>query len=319
MTESAAAPASSEPRPHKQLFGIIMGFWHQHACVSTTTSGTKSGTCAAVLLLVGVIGVAPRALAQEPPTLTDDQILSRSLAELKNSQVFQQLDQYSFTKRISVEGHDKNGKILNHDEREYEFVPRPDGRYDVRLLSVKGAPPTEKELKQHEEAMRKEFAKSDAEVAEEKKKAQEENTMLSQDFLEYFDFKFTGREEWGGDPTYRIEFTPKSESAQLKEKKERILQNMGGQMWVHPGSYRILATEMHTLHNVKVWGGISGVDNLVSHVEYVQDADGNYLLKLDSAQWEIRVGFNKLRFLRKEEYSDYHKPEAKSAPTSTQP
>ena len=307
MTESAAAPAASGSAPHLQLLLIIMGFWK------------KSGPLTAALLLVGVMGVAHRGLAQEAPSLTDEQILSRSMAELKNSQVPQQLDQHSFTERISVENYDKNGKIINHDEREYEFVPRPDGRYDVRLLSVKGAPPSDKELKQHEQAMRKEFAKSDAEVVEQKKKFQEENTMLSRDFLECFDFKFAGRQEWGGDSAYRIDFVPKPGSAQPKEKKERILQKMGGQMWVHPGSFRILATEMHTLENIRIWGGISGVDNLVSRMEYIQDADGSYLLKLDSVQWETRVGLSKFRFSKKEEYSDYHRIETKSAPTTTTP
>ena len=76
---------------------------------------------------------------------------------------------------------------------------------------------------------------------------------------------------------------------------------------------------MHTLENIKVWGGISGIDNLASRMEYIQDVDGTYLLKLDSVQWETRVGFTKFRFSRKEEYSDYHKPEAKSAPATTPP
>lgn len=275
---------------------------------------------AAGIRWMGILAfLACAALAQEAPPLTDEQILSRSLAELKSSLVTPQLEHYSFTKRISVENHDKNGKILGHDEREYEFVPRPDGRFDVRLLSVKGAAPTEKELKQHEQVMRKELAKSEAKVAEEKRKAEEENTMLSRDFLDYFDFKYAGREGWGGGPAYRIEFTPKPESAQLKEKKERILRNLGGHMWVRPGSYRILGTEMHTLKNIKVWGGISGVDNLVTRMEYFQDAGGSYLLKLDSAQWELRVGFSKFRFSRKEEYSSYHRLETKSTPATTPP
>ena len=74
---------------------------------------------------------------------------------------------------------------------------------------------------------------------------------------------------------------------------------------------------MHTLKNIKVWGGISGVDNLATRTDYFQDTDGSYLLRLDSAQWEIRVGFSKFRFSRKEEYSSYHKLETKTAPTTT--
>jgi hypothetical protein len=69
MTESVAAPAFSEPMSHQQHLGIMMSFWHEHACVPAAMSGVKSGTRTAVRLLAGVMGVTPGALAQEPPTL----------------------------------------------------------------------------------------------------------------------------------------------------------------------------------------------------------------------------------------------------------
>ena len=259
------------------------------------------------------------ALAQEPPPLTDEQILSRSLTELKELEGSRQLDQYNFTKRISAENYDKNGKMTSHDEREYEFVRRPDGRYDVRLLSVKGAPPSEKELKQHDQAMRKELSKSLEQFAEEKKKAQEDDLMMSRDFLEYFDFKVSGREEWNGIPTFVIEFMPKADLSHLKEKRDRILRNMTGHMWVKQTNFRILATEMHSMKGIKVWGGISGIDHLISRMEYFQDADGIYLPSMDSAQWEIRVMLTRLGFSRKVELSKFSKAEFKPAAHAAQP
>jgi hypothetical protein len=126
VTESAAPPAFSEPTSHQQHLGILMSFWDEHACVSAAMSGVKSGTRAAVLLLAAVMGVAPVALAQEPPTLTNEQILSRSLADLKNSQVSQHLDQYSSTKRTSVERHEQiaGRSILLSHQREKEVSSR---------------------------------------------------------------------------------------------------------------------------------------------------------------------------------------------------
>ena len=250
------------------------------------------------------------ALAQEPPALTDDQILVRCLAELKNALVPQELEHYSFTKRVTAESLDKNGNIKHQSQAEFELVPRPDGRVVMRLLSVNGAPPSEKELRQVEKQTSKELAMSDEEFEKEKRKARESNTMLSGEFLQEFDFKYAGRENWTGTPAFRIEFAPKPKGAQPQADEGKILRKMAGQLWVSQSSFRILATEMHNIETVKIWLGYSGIDHIVDRVEYLPATDGPYLPKVDSVQWEQRIGLmNRFRFSRKEEYSNFQKIE----------
>lgn len=256
---------------------------------------------------------------QEPPALSDEEILSRCLAEMKNSQVFQSLDGYSFTKHVTMEQLNPKGKSLDKDDRAYEFTPRPDGKTDVRLLAVKGAPPTSKELKQHEKEMHKELSKSDRQREEEKKKAQDENTFISEDFLQIYDFKLAGREAWNGVPAFRIEFTPKSEIAPLKVKSDKLLGHSAGNLWVNQASFRILATEMHTVESIKVWGGFAGaINSLVTRTEYFGDA-GPYLPKLNTAELEMRVLLAKTKIVYNEEYSNFRKLDAKPPATTTPP
>jgi hypothetical protein len=261
------------------------------------------------------------ASAQEPPALTDEQILSRSLAELKNSQVFTAMDQYSFTKHITQDLYHKNGKPIYHDDREYEYTPRPDGKTDIRLLSVKGSPPSDKELKQHEKEMHKMLSRSDQKVAEDKKKAQEEDTLLSEDFLNVYDFKLAGREEWKTVPAFLIEFTPKAEKIQVKVKSAKLLYKMAGHMWVSQNGFRILATEMHTLEGgIKVWGGFAGaINRFVARTEYSADTGGSYLPQLNSVDMDLRILLAKQRFTAKEEFGNFRKLNTKPAASATAP
>lgn len=258
---------------------------------------------------------------QEPPGLSDEQILSRCLGEMKNTQVFQSLDGYSFTKHVSMDQLNmRSGKSLFKDDRVYEFTPRPDGKTDVRLVAVKGAPPTPKQLKQHEKEMHKELSKSDEQREMEKKKAEDENTFLSEDFLLLYDFKLAGREAWNGVPAFRIELTPKSEKAPLKVKSDKLLRHTAGSMWMNQASFRVLATEMHTVESIKVWGGFAGaINNLVTRTEYSADASGPYLPKLNTAEVEMRVLLAKMKIVSTEEYSNFHKLDAKPPAATTPP
>jgi hypothetical protein len=259
--------------------------------------------------------------AQEPPTVTDEQILTRSLAELKNSQVFTAMDQFSFTSHVTQDQYNKNGKSLFHDDRVYEYTPRADGKTDIRLVLVKGSPPSEKELKQHEKEMRKMLSRSDQKVAEDKRKSQEEDTLLSQDFLIVYDFKLAGREEWKNVPAFLIEFTPKTEKAQVKLKSDKLLYKMAGRMWVSQNGYRILATEMHTLEGgIKVWGGFAGaINRLVVRTEYSADTSGSYLPQLNSVEMDLRILLAKQSLTAKEEFSNFKKLITKPAAIATTP
>jgi len=262
--------------------------------------------------LVVLAILSPAVHLQEPPAPTEDQTFARCLAEFKV--VRTSLTAYSFTKHITAERHEKNGKVAHHEEREYGYVPRPDGRFDIRLLTVNGAPPTEKELKEHEKQMNKEFSKSPEQVAEDKKKAEEEDTSISEDFFDYFDFKPAGRDQWNGKAAFLLDFSPKAEIAELKDKNKKLLRSMAGRAWVSEGEFRLLCVEMHNVKSVKIWGGLSGVDHFSVRTEYIPAASGPYLPKSETSQWGLHVGFSNLgTFSRAEEYSNFQKVEVKPA------
>ena len=91
---------------------------------------------------------------------------------------------------------------------------------------------------------------------------------------------------------------------------------MAGHMWFSQSRFRILGSEMHNLESIKSFGGLSGADHIIQRTEYFPTTSGPYMPKVDSVEWELRIGlFNKFRFSRKEEYSNFQMVETKSTVT----
>jgi hypothetical protein len=241
--------------------------------------------------------------AQETSPSKPDEMVRRALAD--QQRMTDLLDKYTFTKHIVSESSNGKGKVTGHEERVYSYAPCGP-KTCITLVSVNGAPPKPKELKEHQKAMEKEWDRRAKKSPEERQKEEDEDLFLSRDFLAVYDFSSLGNELHKGTATQVVEFTPKEEKVQIAEKNNKILTKMAGRLWIAEVDQKIVATEMHMVKPIKVWGGFAGaIKDMTVQEEYLVDADGVYLPKRNAVELELRILLSTGRLKVVEEYSDF--------------
>jgi hypothetical protein len=251
-----------------------------------------------------VLGLTFVASAQEKAAPNAPELVRKALGNAGRS--LDLLDKYSYTKHQVTESYDLKGKLLRRDEWTVAFTPC-EGKTCTTLLSHNGAPPSAKELKEHDKEMRKAWEKQAKQTPEDKRKEEDDDVMLSQDFLEIFTFVLSGRESYKEQPAYIIEFTPKAEKAELKAHESKVLARMAGRLWISEKEEKVLAVEMHMIKPIKVWGGIAGaIDTMKVLSDYVVSEAGEYLPRRVDTEMDVRLGFtSKVRLKISEEYTDF--------------
>jgi hypothetical protein len=256
--------------------------------------------------------------AQETSAPKADELVRHALAD--QQRVLDLLEKYSYTKHISSESSNMKGKVTGHEERVYAYAPcgaQPGlaglkfagSKTCITLVSVNGAPPKPRELKEHEKEVQKEWEKRAKQSAADRQKEEDDDLFLSKDFLAVYTFSSPVTELHEGTATLAVAFAPKSEDVKLADKNSKILTKMAGRMWIAEVDRKIVSLEMHMVKPIKVWGGFAGAINDMSvQQEYLVDANGMYLPKKQAMEMELRILFSKARLKVTEEYSDFKAP-----------
>lgn len=248
---------------------------------------------------------------QQIPEPKPDELVRRALANQHSMNEL--LSKYSYAKRIVSVSSNAHGKVTAREDRVYNYAPCGT-KTCIALVSVNGAPPKPKELKEHEKAVQKEQEKEAKKSAADRKKEEDEDLFLNKDFLTVYDFSSPGTELLKGTASVVVEFAPKPETVALAAKSDKILTKLAGRMWIAEVDGKIVATEMHMVKPIKVWGGFAGaIKNMVVQQEYLVDAEGTYLPKKNAMEMELRVLLNTMQLSIVEEYSDFKRAAAGGA------
>ncbi len=249
--------------------------------------------------------------AQETSGPKPDELVSHALAD--QQRVSDLLNKYTYTKHIVSESSNAKGKVTNHQERVYSYAPCG-AKTCITLVSVNGAPPKPRELKEHQKAMEKEWAKQEKKSAADHQKEEDDDLFLSKDFLAVYDFSSSGTELHEGTASLVVAFTPKQETVALADKTNKILTKLAGRLWIAEVDRKIVATEMHMVKPIKVWGGFAGaINDMTVWQEYLVDANGTYLPKKNTIEMELRILISKGRLKLVEEYSDFKRAQTAGA------
>lgn len=225
------------------------------------------------------------------------------------------LEKYSYSKRNVAQFYDKKGKVTSRAERVYSFAPC-DGRQCITLVSVDARAPKPKELKEHEKDMKKMREQEAKKTAAEKQKEADEDLFLSKDFLAVYDFSDAGTDLYNGTAVQVVAFKPKEQKVELADKDNKVLTKMEGRLWITEVDQQILASEMHMVKPIKVWGGFAGaINQMTVQQEYIRES-GMYLPKKSMVEMELRIMFSKGRMTRSEEYFDFKSPAPAAATTA---
>src|SRR5215471_14921480 len=154
----------------KEAVGYIM--WAvQSTHIEISARRLACRNCLARLVLCLPFFLLPLA-AQETPAPPADDVVRRALTD--QQRVIDLLDKYTYTKHVISESTDGKGKVTGHQERVLNYVPCEDMTC-ITLVSVNGAPPKSRELKEHQKAVEKEWEKKAKKSAEDRQKEEDDD------------------------------------------------------------------------------------------------------------------------------------------------
>jgi hypothetical protein len=242
---------------------------------------------------------------QDKPPRSAGEVARAALAD--QQRVLDGLKKYTYTKHIVSEQTNMKGKRIGRAERVYSYAPCGE-RICITLVSVDGATPKPKELKQHEKDMQKEWARQAKLSAAERQKEEDQDTFLSRDFLAVYDFADAPPEPYNGKPTRVVSYKAKPVKVELADKDNKILSKMEGRFWLEEGADTIIASEMHMVKPIKVWGGFAGAINGMNvHTQYVFE-QGMYLPLRNEVEIDLRIMLAKTKLKITEEYAGFQAP-----------
>jgi len=128
---------------------------------------------------------------QETPALPPDDVVRHALGD--QQRVIDLLAKYTYTKHVASESSNAKGKVTDHQERVFNYAPC-DAKTCITLVSVNGAPPKPRELKEHQKVVEKEWEKQAKKSTADRQKEEDDDLFLSRDFLAVYDFSSSGTE-----------------------------------------------------------------------------------------------------------------------------
>ncbi len=206
--------------------------------------------CACSLIAGTGLFAAPAPL---PAELTTEQIVQRALARAQSVQELKRQTNYTYQKTTVVEELDDKGRVKTSKEK---------------LQQVESGVSTLKELKKNGKAVPlppKREAETEAtadrqHVAKGPRARRDDNwsEYLNKELTARYTFKLVGREDVAGRPAYVLTFQPRSDKLPVKQITDRLLNRLGGKVWVDTSEFEVAKAEVDLLDEVTMWGGVLG-------------------------------------------------------------
>jgi hypothetical protein len=206
--------------------------------------------CACSLIAGTGLLAAPAPL---PGELTTEQIVQRALARAQWVQELKGQTNYSYQKSTVVEELDDKGRVKNSKEK---------------LLQVESGVSTLKELKKNGKAVplpppreaEAEAAADRQQVTKSPRTRRDDNwsEYLNKELTARYAFNLVGREDVAGRPAYVLTFQPRSDKLPVKQITDRLLNRLGGKVWVDTREFEVAKAEIDLLDEVTMWGGVLG-------------------------------------------------------------
>ncbi len=164
---------------------------------------------------------------------------------------------YIFHRRDEEQDADESGKIKKTTINEYEvfFV----GPWQIeRLLARNGKPLTDSEKRKEDESVAKQEKKARERIhRKESGEEPEKDTLTPATFLAADRFYNLRRDTLNGHEVYAFDFEPRPDF-KPHNLAEKILQSLGGTLWIDEQAKQPVRLEAHLLDGMKLLGGVVG-------------------------------------------------------------
>lgn len=215
---------------------------------------------------------------------------------------------YIFHRRDEEQDTDEAGKIKKTTVTEYEvyFV----GPWQIeRLLSKDGKPLSDSEKKKQDEQVAKEEKKARERIAKsEAGEEAEKDAFTPAKFLAADRFFNLRRDTLNGHEVYAFDFEPRPDF-KPHNMTEKILQSLGGTLWVDEEAKQPVRLEAHLLSGLKLAAGIVGSVKPGANIVFEEQKINNevWMPSYGEVHLDYRLFFRRNVQNIKLRYSDYRK------------
>ena len=243
-------------------------------------------------------GMAPAPPAAEPTPDLDLIIREAQRVQLEDTAAW---PRFRFRRHVRTERLDADGDVTGSEELEFVVTPKAEG-FDEDLQSIEGRQPTAKEVRRHRRLAR--FTRHyEAARSGEGSGALGGGYSLSL-FLRRAAYRYAGREEIGGVPCHRLDFSPQ-EHDDLKGYEGRLASAMGGSLWISVDGYHLVRARTRMVRPVSIVLLLFRFRDLAVDLDSAPVAPGVWLPRRIEVRADARVSFWPLRRHSVLQYSDF--------------
>lgn len=194
---------------------------------------------------------------------------------------------YFFHRTNITDELDRKGRVEKTDLRIYR-VTVADGARSKELIQINGREPTERERKEDGERLRRKNEK--AQDDETPDRSRQVDAFLTLEILSRYLFEVERREVVNNRRCLVVSFKPAPEERRSGDLIERVLDRIGGTLWIDEEEYELAKAEVRLLERITYWGGIVGVlDRVHIVIDRVRDADGRWRDRQTDARFQGRA------------------------------
>jgi len=257
--------------------------WLKRLCVCSLVAGTALFAAAADI----------------PAELTAEQIVQRTMARAQFAQKFNRQTNFTYQKTTMVEELDGKGQIKSSKEKVLEFER---GVGTIKEMRKNGKP-----LALPAKAETSEGAADREQVVKAPRNRRDDNWVeyLNKELIARYDFELVGREDVAGRDAYVMKFKPKSEDLPVKQITDRLINRLGGKVWVDAREFEVAKAEIGLLSEITMWGGVLGAMKKFSFDVERTRVEGVWFNRVTNFEMEGRKLFDGTRMRVKSETSNF--------------
>jgi len=208
--------------------------------------------------------------------------MSRMVSQAQTNQVSGVTRGYSYRKSSCTEVFADDGSVETRKEKSYLVQG---GKAYLQQMKYNGQSVSTEELKKEE----RKSAQARQEVTESKNAQRDESweKYLTGDLTGRYNFTLVGTETVNGRPAYVLTFQPKGEDLPVRKMVDRVLNRMGGKVWVDQQEFEIAKAQLRlqsqaTLGGLlKVVGALKRFDYKVERIRVAENAWFNHTTEGD--------------------------------------
>ena len=206
------------------------------------------------LLLALFLWTACARLSATPPEgMAAEDIILKMVERAQRMLDDKERDRYAYTKLAVKEDLDSKGKVKERNEKLIEF--------ELRSARVKQVKINDHIVAESDSRKQKKGRKQEVPPAGQSPSTSREDgwqRYLTRDLLSKYDFALMDRETIKGRPVYVLSFQPKTGDLPEKKWSDRLLNRVGGKLWIDVEEYEIAKATIKLQSEISVGLGILG-------------------------------------------------------------